>query len=90
MPASVDFLNLFVKLVKWDDSLSYGKIETEILFLKVWNNFVKKINAIEQYLVGESFFFKQNFHKKKLSPTKYCPKLLQTLRNKSPSPFSVT
>ena len=41
-------------------SLSYGKSEWEILFLKVWSNFVEKINAIGQYLVVESFVWKKN------------------------------
>ena len=33
-------------------SLSYRNSEMAIFFLKVWSNFVEKINAIEQYLVG--------------------------------------
>ena len=40
-------------------SLSYGKNEKAILFLKVWSNFVEKINAIGQYSVGKSFVWKK-------------------------------
>ena len=42
-------------LKRAEGSLSYGKSESEILFLKVWSNFVEKISAIEEFLVGESF-----------------------------------
>ena len=42
-------------LKRAEESLSYGKSESAILFLKVWSDFLEKINAIGEFLVGESF-----------------------------------
>ena len=54
---SHDFRHAAIKRV--GGKLSYGKSETAILFLKVWSNFVEKVKAIGQYLIGESFFKKK-------------------------------
>ena len=44
---------------KVEGSLSYANSESEILFFKVSSNFVEKMNAIGQYLGGESFVWKK-------------------------------
>ena len=44
---------------KVEGSLSYGKSKSEIWFLKACSNFVEKINAIRQFLVGVSFVCKK-------------------------------
>ena len=43
-----------------EGSLSYGKSKSAIWFLRAWSNFVEKINAIRQFLVGVSFVWKKN------------------------------
>ena len=42
-------------LKRVEGSLSYGKSKSAILFPKARSNFVEKINAIRQFLVGVSF-----------------------------------
>ena len=46
-------------LKRVEGSLSYGKSKSAIWFLKAWINFVEKINAIRQFLVGVSFVWKK-------------------------------
>ena len=45
-------------LKRVEGSLSYGKNESASLFLKVWSNIVRRINAIGEFLVGKSFVWK--------------------------------
>ena len=47
-------------LKRVEGSLSYGKSKSATWFLTAWSNFVEKINAIRQFLIGVSFVWKKN------------------------------